>query len=188
MRRKKKSGQSRQEQLHERFVQLCRLRHLEKATIKECAEKMKVSVRTVNNYLKDEKYQAVVDEMRKEWHEASVTVVQEMSQLALSTLKDVMQNSTSAKSRVEAAKTVGEWAGLNLQVEKEGNDDRRELERLARIVAERPTVTVINPIFAQPVRDGGLLPEGLASDVSPSDILGRRVRVVDADPTAFSPE
>lgn len=144
----------------ERFEKLAWMRHIERRTVKECAETLAVSERTIHYYLTDPEFEAVVTDLRTQWKEGAITTVGSLAQTALKTMEELMLYDKSGHVRFEAAKAIGDWLGLGQQLQEAQQDDREEAERLLRILAERPQ-TINNQIYLTPPEAGGFLPKAL---------------------------
>ena len=77
--------------------------------------------------------------------------------------------------RFEAAKAIGDWLNLGIDDQGTSNDDRGELERLSKLLADRPPV-VVNQIFTEPVEGGGFLPKPLQRTVNMDEFLASRAQ------------
>lgn len=97
------------------FSQLIQLKAVRK-TNKDCAEILGVSERTIVNYLKDPLYQELFDRQIVEAQQGTDILVSELMFMSLQTLQDSMdpRKTTSEFVRYSAAKTVGEWFGLDV--------------------------------------------------------------------------
>jgi hypothetical protein len=158
---------SKEERTLEMFERLARYRQLDRKTIVECAILLGVSERSVSNYLADERYQQMVEKMRTNWREEGITAMGNMVSTALNTLLDVMQNDKSGHARFEASAKVLELFGVQvLPEQRDTQDDSAELDRIARLLASRPTT--VN-IYQQPPEPGGYLPKSLQTTVVESD-------------------
>lgn len=151
------------ERLTETYEKLVRLKLLDKLDNKACANILGVTERTVYNYLASDEYKALVEERRAEWREDALSTMSEMTQTALETLKDVMENkNAAAMARVQAAVKILEFAGVQVKQEQtQQKDDRDELDRLTRLLAQRPQVNIFNV----PPQPGGMLPAEISGRV-----------------------
>lgn len=162
---------SHEELRQKRIEQLAHMRHIERCTLEECAQRLGVSKRTVQNYLADEDYEQTVQRLRKEWKEGAITHVAELAQTALTTMKDLMGPETKSEHvRFEAAKAIGDWLGLGQLEQAQQQDDHGEMERLQRLLAQRP-VQITN---IYPVEPGGLLPAAIrGKDVDVNELVNK---------------
>jgi hypothetical protein len=155
---RRKNGPTKEDRKREKFEQLVKYRHIQRYTIQECADAMRVSYRTIQYWLTDPLFDEAATRLREEWKEGAITRIAEMSDIAMTTLIDVMENrNASAVARVNAAAKALEIFGLGTKTEETRQDDREELDRMMKIIASRPTT--VN-IFGAP-EPGGLLPAPL---------------------------
>ncbi len=160
---------TKEERLLETYELLAQFRQIDHKTIAECSSLLRVSERTVNNYLKDERYQQTVDRLRSQWREDGITTMGNLVRTALDTLLDVMENDKSGHARFEAAAKVLELYGVQVLPEQQNiQDDSAELDRLTRLLASRPTT--VN-IYQTPPEPGGGLPKEVRGEVVESEFL-----------------
>jgi len=158
------------------FEELVRLKQIERLTNQEAADRLRVSRRTVQYWLEDPEYAETVKRLRLEWKENAITQVADLTQAALATMYELMSpNTRSEHVRFEAAKAIGDWAGIQINPEEDQHDDRGELDRLTKLLAERPPV-VVNQIFTEPVEGGGFLPKPLQRTVNMDEFLATRAQ------------
>ena len=169
---KKRKQATKAERHHRDLELLVRLRNLDRKTVEECAGELKVSPRTIKYWLASDEYKTLRAEMQAEWREHAEYQVADLSALALQTMKDLMENDKSGHVRFEAAKAIGDWLGLGQHETEERADDRAELERLARILAERPAqIDTQQNVYVMPPEPGGFLPKPLQRVVESNDYL-----------------
>src|SRR5260370_4027911 len=122
---------TKEERLLETCEQLAQYRQIDHKTIAECSALLRVSERSINNYLKDERYQQTVERLRSQRREDGITTMGNLVRTALDTLLDVMQNDKSGHARFEAAAKVLELYGVQVLPEQQNTqDDSAELDRL----------------------------------------------------------
>jgi hypothetical protein len=126
-----------QKRRRRRLEELVRLKQIEHLSNRAVADRLGICERSVYNLLSSEDYPVVVEEVRTEWRESDITRAHSLGTKVLDTLEDVMENSRSDIARYNAAAKLGDWIGLQRQVEEQRGDDRAELERLLRIREER---------------------------------------------------
>jgi hypothetical protein len=143
---------------------------IERRTDEECAQALKVSLRTIGYYKVDPAYAAVVEETKREWRAGAEFQVHDLARTALETMTDLMRPETKSEHvRFEAAKAIGDWLGLGVREVEVDTDDRRELERITSILEERRPMQVT--VFQQQVQPGGFLPNGLQRVITAADFL-----------------
>jgi hypothetical protein len=175
---RQKTTLSHAELRRQRLLQLARMKLIERRTDEECAQALKVSLRTVGYYKAGPAYAAVVQEAKREWKAGAEFQVHELARTALETMTDLMRPETKSEHvRFEAAKAIGDWLGLGVKDVEEDMDDRRELDRITKILEERRPMQVT--IFQQQVQPGGFLPEGLQRAITAEDFL--KSQVVEAE-------
>lgn len=174
MSRRKRAGKSKAERKQEQFEALARLRHIDRLTIDECADRLGVAPRTVQYWLADDAYQQTVEHQRQEWVSGAEYRAADLAQKAMKTIEDLMDPKTKSEfTRLQAAKTIGDWLGLGQQQREAETDDVEELTRLQRLLIERPQqppLQVTNHFYGQGVEAGGFLPKALQGQ--PVDVSG----------------
>lgn len=148
--------------------QIVRMRHLDRLTVQEVAQKLKISERAVYKYCADPAYDERVLALRKEWGEATRTSVYETGAKVIETLKELMSPATKSEHvRFEAAAKLGDWMGLSEQLQQEEQgDDRSEMQRLLTLLEERTRpIDTMAPGFFEPPKPGGFLPSATVSEV-----------------------
>lgn len=128
------------------YEQLAKLR-MRRKTFAECSQELAVSERQLRRWASTPEYAQVWKEMEQEWVSTSRARVKDSTDLAIETLVEIMTTSRSALARVQAAKTIGQWAGLGQHETEQATDDREEVIRLlqfiqARKALSRPSVQV----------------------------------------------
>lgn len=171
---KKKKQLTKAERHKQDLEKLIKLRQVDHKTIDECAQLMNVSPRTIKYWLASDEYKVVREEMREDWREAAITHVHFAAEKAVKTLIDLMDDPKSGHVRFEAASKIGDWVGIQRMLQDEQGDDRGELERMMKILEERPTTINNNTIFLQTPEPGGFLPKELQRTVDVNSFLAAK--------------
>ena len=157
----------RQRDLYEKLAQYHAVEH---KTFAEVAQMMSVGERTLRRWAKTEEYQHILEEMRAEWRAQSATAVENIALAAIRVLVELMNDRTVRPHvRFEAAKALGDWAGLGQQRAPDREDDRAALIELYRVIEEskQPTINV-------------QLPPG-TTIATPPQLPAIEARVIDSD-------
>lgn len=143
---------------HDYIQELACLIVEQRCNVKEAAAHFNVSTRTIARWRKTPEYIAAERELRAQRRMQSFDLVDSYAGIAIETLKSIAESGRSEIARVNAARTLGEWAGLNAQrTPPDAEDDLGEaLAMIQRRIAE-PQIAVLPP--PQP---GGLLPPSFA--------------------------
>ena len=146
------------------YEQLAQHHAVEHKTFGEVAQMMSVGERTLRRWAKSDEYQRVLDEMRAEWRTQSAAAVENIALSAIHVLVELMNDRTVRPHvRVEAAKALGDWAGLGQQRPQQREDDRAALIELYKVIEEskQPTINVQLPpgttISTPPQLPGGVV-------------------------------
>lgn len=129
------------EEAYRRVIQL----KMHRKTNKECGIALGVSERTINNWRKDPIYRDMEVDFIQQAKVGADLLVSDMAYTALKTLNDLMNPAltNSEFTRFSAAKTVGEWLGLNMPREEAHEDSREAVAAfLAKVEMEQPRVTI----------------------------------------------
>lgn len=166
---KKKKQLTKAERHKQDIEKLIRLRQIDHKTIEECAGLMNVSPRTIKYWLASDEYKATQEEMRDDWREAAITHAHFAAEKAIATMIKLLDYPNSGHVQFEAAKQLGDWVGVQRVIQGQGNDDRGEVDRLMKILEERPTTINNNTVFLSAPEPGGFLPKPLQRvvDVTP---------------------
>lgn len=143
---------------HDYVQELARLIVEQRCSVGEAAKHFGVSRRTIERWRKTPEYVAAERELRAQRRMKSFDLVDSYAEIAIETLRRIAESGRSEIARVNAARTLGEWAGLNAErTLPDAEDDLGEaLTIIQRRLAE-PQVAVLPP--PQP---GGLLPPSFA--------------------------
>jgi hypothetical protein len=113
---------------------------------------MKASISTLKRWAARPEFTRIWRETETEWREAAQADVYNAGKLAVETMVLLMQSAKSDFVRVQAAKAVGDWAGLGQTTDDNSKDDREEL--LAALAAiQHRQLAVIQQTKALPAGD-----------------------------------
>jgi hypothetical protein len=128
------------------FVELMKLK-MKRYTNKECGETLGVSERTIVNYLGDPLYKDTIVAFEAESKQTAHLLVSDLAYTALETMRDLMDpdQTNSEYVRYSAARTVGEWLGLNVPREEARSNAQQEVvDFLTKLDMEQTHIQVNN--------------------------------------------
>lgn len=104
---------------------------------RECATELDVSERTINNYLADELYVEIQNELQADAKQQGHTTIALLIDDALGKLVELMHGSASEFVRFKAAEKILDVAGYNLPREEAHKDSRDEVAKFLEMVRGR---------------------------------------------------
>jgi hypothetical protein len=114
------------------------------------AEIMRVSLNRIRRIRRDPIYHRLYEELQVEWNKAAQAKVADYVLEAVQTMRELMLHSPRDHVRYEAAKAIGDWAGLGREKIDAVKDDREGLEKLYELMKARQQQAALPAPSVQP--------------------------------------
>ncbi|MEI7644619.1 MAG: hypothetical protein WCJ55_10105 [Chloroflexales bacterium] len=135
----------------------------------QAADYFHVSRRTICRWVQSSEYAQVLTAFKVAQKDAARAQIAGLADEIITNMYRLMIGARGDLVHYHAAKTLGEWIGLDTLEVPEKADDRSETMELMRMIAARPPL-ILNANLLPPPKPGGGLPDLTGSDGLTLDI------------------